>query len=165
MWDIKFLCIYWLVLIWMTHLHVLVKVICDRRTGRSKGYGFVQYSSESEADIALQKMDGQVCQWHWYMQIHMCACISPIFFVVVKFKFHALFPVIGWEKYPCTLCHQRMKKYRVLGNIWWLQVRSSLLTSFMEPCMSYKYICSTLGLSFSFLSVQAYFILTFLNCH
>ncbi|ONK67792.1 uncharacterized protein A4U43_C05F3820 [Asparagus officinalis] len=37
-----------------------VKVICDRRTGKSKGYGFVQFSSESEAATAFQKMDGQL---------------------------------------------------------------------------------------------------------
>ncbi|XP_042380766.1 glycine-rich RNA-binding protein 2, mitochondrial-like isoform X1 [Zingiber officinale] len=33
-----------------------VKVICDRMTSKSKGYGFVQFSSQEAATIALQKM-------------------------------------------------------------------------------------------------------------
>lgn len=38
-----------------------VKVICDRVSGKSRGYGFVRYSSEAEANKALKEMDGQVC--------------------------------------------------------------------------------------------------------
>lgn len=37
-----------------------VKVICDRQTGKSKGFGFVHFSSENDAAAALQKMDGQL---------------------------------------------------------------------------------------------------------
>lgn len=37
-----------------------VKVICHRVRGKSKGFGFIQFSSESEASSALQKMDGQL---------------------------------------------------------------------------------------------------------
>lgn len=37
-----------------------VKVICDRVSGKSRGYGFVRYSSESAATKALKEMDGQV---------------------------------------------------------------------------------------------------------
>ncbi|KAJ4976459.1 hypothetical protein NE237_001565 [Protea cynaroides] len=37
-----------------------VKVICDHKSGRSKGYGFVRFTAESAASIALQKMDGQL---------------------------------------------------------------------------------------------------------
>uniref|UniRef100_A0A453ANT7 RRM domain-containing protein n=1 Tax=Aegilops tauschii subsp. strangulata TaxID=200361 RepID=A0A453ANT7_AEGTS len=33
-----------------------VKVICHPVTGRSKGYGFVKLSSDSEAAVALEKM-------------------------------------------------------------------------------------------------------------
>eukprot|EP00268_Persea_americana_P016306 TRINITY_DN17726_c0_g1_i1.p1 TRINITY_DN17726_c0_g1~~TRINITY_DN17726_c0_g1_i1.p1 ORF type:complete len:134 (-),score=25.67 TRINITY_DN17726_c0_g1_i1:809-1210(-) len=39
---------------------VEVKVICDHVTSKSKGYGFVQFTSEWEASIALQLMDGQL---------------------------------------------------------------------------------------------------------
>ncbi|KAJ9701680.1 hypothetical protein PVL29_006870 [Vitis rotundifolia] len=36
-----------------------VKVICDHVSGKSKGYGFVQFTSEDDAHIALKEMDGQ----------------------------------------------------------------------------------------------------------
>ncbi|XP_062084904.1 glycine-rich RNA-binding protein 2, mitochondrial-like isoform X1 [Humulus lupulus] len=36
-----------------------VKVICDHKSGRSKGYGFVHFTSETAATTALQEMDGQ----------------------------------------------------------------------------------------------------------
>ncbi|KAM0857208.1 hypothetical protein ACQ4PT_048608 [Festuca glaucescens] len=35
---------------------VEVKVICHPVTGRSKGYGFIKFSSEAEAAAALDKM-------------------------------------------------------------------------------------------------------------
>jgi RNA recognition motif-containing protein len=34
------------------------KVIVDRDTGRSKGFGFVEMSSEAEAQAAIQKFNG-----------------------------------------------------------------------------------------------------------
>lgn len=35
------------------------KVITDRETGRSKGFGFVEYESDSDAEAAIDKMNGQ----------------------------------------------------------------------------------------------------------
>lgn len=35
------------------------KVITDRETGRSKGFGFVEMESDSDADQAIEKMNGQ----------------------------------------------------------------------------------------------------------
>ncbi|KAL8232506.1 hypothetical protein R6Q57_002284 [Mikania cordata] len=37
-----------------------VKVICDHKSGKSKGYGFVHYISEDSASKALAEMDDQV---------------------------------------------------------------------------------------------------------
>jgi len=37
------------------------KVITDRDTGRSKGFGFVEMSTEQEAQLAISKMNG--AQW------------------------------------------------------------------------------------------------------
>lgn len=37
------------------------KVIMDRDTGRSKGFGFVEMSSDDEAQTAIEKYDGQDC--------------------------------------------------------------------------------------------------------
>jgi RNA recognition motif-containing protein len=35
------------------------KIIMDRDTGRSKGFGFVEMSSDQEASDAIQKLNGQ----------------------------------------------------------------------------------------------------------
>jgi RNA recognition motif-containing protein len=37
---------------------VSAKVIIDRETGRSKGFGFVEMSSEDEAKAAIDKLNG-----------------------------------------------------------------------------------------------------------
>ncbi|KAI3845980.1 hypothetical protein MKW92_012388 [Papaver armeniacum] len=37
-----------------------VKVICDHRSGKSKGYGFVQFMSEKSASTALEELNGQM---------------------------------------------------------------------------------------------------------
>lgn len=36
-----------------------VRIITDRDTGRSRGFGFVSFNSEGEAQAALQEMDGR----------------------------------------------------------------------------------------------------------
>ncbi len=38
---------------------VSAKVIMDRETGRSKGFGFVEMSSDEEAQAAVKGMDGK----------------------------------------------------------------------------------------------------------
>ena len=39
---------------------IAAKVIVDRATNRSRGYGFVEFSTETNAQAALQEMDGRV---------------------------------------------------------------------------------------------------------
>lgn len=36
------------------------KVVCDRETGRSKGYGYVHYESQESANAAIEKLDGML---------------------------------------------------------------------------------------------------------
>ena len=36
-----------------------VNIITDRDTGRSKGFGFVEMSSEEEAQSAIEKLNGE----------------------------------------------------------------------------------------------------------
>jgi RNA recognition motif-containing protein len=38
---------------------VSAKVIMDRETGRSKGFGFVEMGSDEEAQAAVKQMDGK----------------------------------------------------------------------------------------------------------
>jgi cold-inducible RNA-binding protein len=38
---------------------VSVKIIIDKRTGKSKGYGFVEMGSDADADAALSNMNGK----------------------------------------------------------------------------------------------------------
>lgn len=40
--------------------YTVAKVIVDRETGRSKGFGFITYTSNEDASSALQALDGQV---------------------------------------------------------------------------------------------------------
>jgi len=37
---------------------VSVKIITDRESGRSKGFGFVEMSSDAEANVAIEKLNG-----------------------------------------------------------------------------------------------------------
>lgn len=37
------------------------KVVIDSGSGRSKGFGFVRFTSEEERDRALQEMNGEYC--------------------------------------------------------------------------------------------------------
>jgi RNA recognition motif-containing protein len=39
----------------------LVNVIADRDTGQSKGFGFIEMSSDSEAQKAIQELNGADC--------------------------------------------------------------------------------------------------------
>ena len=37
------------------------EVIADRRTGQCRGFGFVEMSSDAEAQAAIEALDGQDC--------------------------------------------------------------------------------------------------------
>lgn len=54
--------------------YLTVKVICDHVSGKSKGYGFVKFTSGIEASTALKEMDGQVVFLFmiYFFAIYMC---------------------------------------------------------------------------------------------
>ena len=39
-----------------------MRIITDRETGQSKGFGFITYNTIEEASSAIQALDGQVVQ-------------------------------------------------------------------------------------------------------
>lgn len=41
---------------------VSVKIITDKYTGRSRGFGFVEMANDDQADAAIQKMNGSDCE-------------------------------------------------------------------------------------------------------
>ncbi|KAL8527057.1 hypothetical protein ACS0TY_016062 [Phlomoides rotata] len=47
------------------------KVVMDRVSDRSKGFGFVTYASEDEADKAIAEMDGKVSCFHYFFRFHL----------------------------------------------------------------------------------------------
>lgn len=46
-------------------------VINDRETGRSRGFGFVNYTTDESANKAVSGMDGQVCLSHQLTMSHL----------------------------------------------------------------------------------------------
>lgn len=67
----------------ITLSYLTVKVICDHKSGKSKGYGFVKFTSETEASTSLKEMDGQVISaisdlslCNFYMLQSLCYAIS-----------------------------------------------------------------------------------------
>lgn len=57
--------------------YLAVRVICDHVSGRSKGYGFVRFTSETTATIALKEMHDQV-NLLWHDIIYLCLTKSPV---------------------------------------------------------------------------------------
>uniref|UniRef100_A0A0A8ZMX6 RRM domain-containing protein n=1 Tax=Arundo donax TaxID=35708 RepID=A0A0A8ZMX6_ARUDO len=49
-----FLCLF-------LHLFNVARLMRDNQTGRIKGFDFVKYSSQAEADKDMKAMDGRVC--------------------------------------------------------------------------------------------------------
>ncbi|OAL55706.1 hypothetical protein IQ07DRAFT_583151, partial [Pyrenochaeta sp. DS3sAY3a] len=44
-------------------------VVKDRDTGRSRGFGFVRYANDSEADAAMQGMNNEECVELYFLRL------------------------------------------------------------------------------------------------
>jgi RNA recognition motif-containing protein len=54
------------------------RIIIDRDTGKSKGYGFITYTSSEEAAAAVTAMDGKVI----FQIIWLCVCLLSAIYTV-----------------------------------------------------------------------------------
>lgn len=59
---------------------VSVRIIYDKNSGRSRGFGFVHFTSDYEAKCAKDAMDGKVRRVWWVLlvnQVHLKTCSIP----------------------------------------------------------------------------------------
>lgn len=75
-------------------LFVLVDVIRDKETGRSRGFGFVKYDNVEDAKDAMTAMNGKVCQRFYALLGGQGYCRSAHIFVMVFRLMH----------FKCWLC-------------------------------------------------------------
>lgn len=83
------------------------KVITDRDTGRSRGFGFVNFASEESASSALSGMDGQVFMCFSFLDIIMTAQVScnyaanlPTYVIT----YDCVCAGFAWAKHSSRLC-------------------------------------------------------------
>lgn len=74
-----------------------MKIICDRDTGRSRGFGFVQFTTDEEADAALGAMDGRV-------KPRICDSSEMIVLVLFYLPTYIAIWLLGWEIFIFTCC-------------------------------------------------------------
>ncbi|KAL1325186.1 nuclear speckle splicing regulatory protein 1-like isoform X2 [Arachis ipaensis] len=78
------------------HAKVEAKVIHDRESGRSRGFGFVTYSSLEEVNSAIESLDGAVTASRDMISTIICVKAWMMNFVTLL--------VLGWWNWTCFLC-------------------------------------------------------------
>lgn len=64
-------------------LHATARVIMDRETGRSRGFGFVTYADSEAASAAIQAMDQRVLIM--FLSLYGCFIILPCLMEIAIF--------------------------------------------------------------------------------
>jgi hypothetical protein len=82
------------------------RVIYDRESGRSRGFGFVTYGSSEEVNNAISNLDGVVSSTHPLF----CMCSALLLFcsVDVLIGYHCT-AGLGWQTDPSYSCRIKAK--------------------------------------------------------
>lgn len=64
-------------LIFRLFLLCTARVVTDRVSGYSKGFGFVRYATLAEAAEGIKGMDGKV-SWHFKLLVHLYNYVSAV---------------------------------------------------------------------------------------
>ena len=85
---------------------VSARVVSDRETGRSRGFGFVEMSTESEMNDAISSLDGEVNPFALFsINIVLCLQIGNNVFVGADF---------GWETDQSECCLRKTNPRPIL---------------------------------------------------
>ena len=81
-----------------------VKVICDHKSGKSKGYGFVHFTTEIAASNALKEMNAKVC---FFAVLHSSVCELAPFFQLKFSLLMLLFQILDGRNIRVQCVHKR----------------------------------------------------------
>lgn len=90
---------------------VAAKVVTDRFSGYSKGFGFVRYATTEEAASGIKGMDGQVCElFILFPSMSLCKSISAFCWSICQLLLDAL------RAFPNLLKFTAQYKWWLIGN-------------------------------------------------